>query len=165
MLRISWPKLGLLLAMSIFGLWASSMVVVVYYTLRQSLPFCPVTRGPGIVLDCNTVLSSSYSQIFGVPLEIFAVAYFVTNLGLISLVAFAGDSMSHRSFNTLSVWRFFVVLIVPYLVYIELAVLRAICLYCTMMHIAIVADFVIISYFLFYKSGMKGFLTPTQSLV
>jgi len=31
--------------------------------------------------------------------------------------------------------------VVPYLVYVELAVIRAICLYCTVMHAAIVVDF------------------------
>jgi uncharacterized membrane protein len=148
--------------MSIFGLWASTMVVVVYYALRQTLPFCPVSRGPGIVLDCNTVLSSPYSQILGVPLEIFAVAYFVVNVALICFVTFAGNFLSRISFRTLFAWRFLGILIVPYLLYVELVVLRAVCLYCTMMHIAIIADFAMISYFLFYKAGMKGFVTQTH---
>ncbi len=43
---------------------------------------------------------------------------------------------------------------VPYLLVIELGVLGAICLYCTMMHIAIVTDFVIITYLLFYKKSL-----------
>ena len=64
-IRISWLKLLLLVAMSAFGLWASSMVIVVYYTLKQSLPFCPLQRGPGIVVNCNAVLDSRYSMIFG----------------------------------------------------------------------------------------------------
>jgi len=41
--------------------------------------------------------------------------------------------------------------VVPYLVYVELAVIRAICLYCTVMHAAIVVDFIVISYVLFSR--------------
>jgi uncharacterized membrane protein len=157
-MRISWPKLGVLVAMSIFGLWASTMVVVVYYTLRQNLPFCPASSGPSIVFNCGTVLSSSYSMIFGIPLEVFAVAYFVVNLVLIYFVTFASGFLGRFSFRTLFAWRFLGIMIVPYLLYIELVVLRAVCVYCTMMHVAIIADFIIISYFLFLNADMRGFI-------
>ena len=150
-MRISWVKLLLLMAMSAFGLWASSMVVVVYYTLKQGLPFCPLSRGPGIALDCYAVLSSSYSEVFGIPLELFAVAYFIVNLLLVYFIAFGSDRVSNGSLKTLFGWRFLGIIIVPYLVFVELFLIKAICLYCTMMHIAIIADFVIISYLLFYK--------------
>jgi hypothetical protein len=49
-------------------------------------------------------------------------------------------------------------MIVPYLVFIELFILHALCIYCTMMHVAIVADFIIISYLLFYKGGIGAHL-------
>lgn len=52
------------------------------------------------------------------------------------------------------------IIIVPYLVFVELFLVRAICIYCTMMHVAIVADFIIISYLLFYK---KISITPTAA--
>jgi len=152
-MRISWPKLLLLVFMSLFGLWASSMVMVVYYTLRQSLPFCPLTKGPGVVVSCEAVLDSSYSQVFGIPLELFAVAYFIINLLLVYFIAFGNDRLFRSSLKILFGWRFLGIAIVPYLVFVEVFLIRAICVYCTMMHIAIVADFVIISYLLFYKKG------------
>jgi len=43
---------------------------------------------------------------------------------------------------------------VPYLVSLEVFVLKAICIYCTMMHVAIIVDFCIITYFLFIKKGV-----------
>lgn len=150
-MRISWLKLLLLMAMSAFGLWASSMVVVVYYTLKQALPFCPLQRGPGIALDCYAVLSSAYSQIFGVPLELLAVGYFIVNLILVYLIAFGSERIFRGSLKTLFGWRFLGLIIVPYLIFVELFLVRAICIYCTMMHVAIIADFIIISYLLFYK--------------
>ncbi len=43
------------------------------------------------------------------------------------------------------------IIIVPYLVTIEFVVLKAICIYCTIMHFAILIDFAIVTYFLFWK--------------
>lgn len=150
-MRISWPKLLLLVTMSAFGLWASTMVLTIYYTLRQALPACPLQQGPGIVLNCETVLGSSYSQVFGIPLELFAVAYFIINLLLVYLIVAGSDRLSRISLNILYGWRFLGIAIVPYLIFVELFLVKAICVYCTIMHVAIIADFVIISYFLFYK--------------
>ena len=149
--RISWFKLLILMIMSIFGLWASSMVLIVYYTLKETLPFCPLQRGPGIAIDCYAVLSSRYSQVFGIPLELLAVWYFIVNLLLVYFIAFGSDTLSSISLKTLFGWRFIGIILVPYLVFVELFWVKAICIYCTIMHVAIVADFIIISYLLFYK--------------
>jgi uncharacterized membrane protein len=144
------------MAMSVFGLWASSEVMVVYYTLKQGLPFCPLSNGLEIAINCYAVLSSRYSEIFGVPLELLAVGYFIINFVLVYFIAFGSDALFKVSLKTLFGWRFIGIVIVPYLVFVELVLVKAICVYCTMMHIAIVADFIIISYLLFYK------LNPTQ---
>ena len=150
-MRVSWPKLLLLMAMSLFGLWASSEVVIVYLTLKQALPFCPLSRSPGIAIDCYAVLSSQYSQVFGIPLELLAVGYFIVNLLLVYFIAFGNDSVFTVSLKILFGWRFIGIIMVPYLVFVELFLVRAICIYCTTMHIAIIADFIVISYLLFYK--------------
>jgi uncharacterized membrane protein len=55
------------------------------------------------------------------------------------------------SLKALFGWRFLGIVIVPYLVFVELFLAKAICVYCTIMHVAIIADFLIISYLLFYK--------------
>ena len=149
-MRITRLKLLVLVVMSLFGLGAALEVFFTYYLLGQSLPGCQ----PGGFLDCSRVLGSSYSKIFGIPLELFAAVYFIINLGLVYLIAFGSDSVFQRSINAIFVWRFLGLMIVPYLVFIELFILHAICIYCTMMHIAIVADFIIISYLLFYKGGI-----------
>ncbi len=152
-LRISRLKLVLLMAMSVFGLWASSMVLLIYYLLKQQLPICgsPTTKVGGITFDCNLVLGSKYSQVFGVPLELFAVVYFIVNLFLVYLIAFGSQSIFNRALDILFGWRFLGLAIVPYLVTVELFILHAVCVYCTIMHVSIIVDFVIISYFLFYK--------------
>jgi uncharacterized membrane protein len=172
-MRVSRTKFVILIAMSVIGLLAASEVLFSYYLFKQSLPFCTVGNVGGIALDCNRVLGSSYSQIFGIPLELFAVAYFVINLVLVYLVTFGGDRVFGKALTTLFGWRFVGLMIVPYLVFVEFIVLKAVCVYCTIMHGAIIADFVVISYFLFFRRNalweeggesdlQSGVSTPTS---
>lgn len=156
-MRISRPKFLLLIAMSIFGLVAASTILVTYYELKTSPPLCTAGSVGGIALDCNAVLGSRFSQFFGIPLEFFAAGYFVVNIALVFLIAFGGERVFEGSLNLLFGWRFLGLIFVPYLVSIELFVLKAICVYCTMMHVAIVADFAMITYFLYYR---KAFPSP-----
>lgn len=152
-MRISKLKFMILVCMSVFGLWASGMVVVIFYLLKEALPFCGKGTGPGIVFNCSTVLSSPYSEVFGVPLELLAVFYFVVNISLVYLIAFGTERIFEVSLDILFVWRFIGITIVPYLLFVELFILKAICIYCTIMHTAIVVDFVIISYLLFFRQS------------
>ncbi len=152
-MRVSKAKFAILIAMSIVGLLAASETLFTYYLFKQTLPFCNSGSLGGISLDCNAVLGSQYSQIFGIPLELFAVAYFIINLILVYLVTFGSSRIFGTSLNVLFGWRFVGLMIVPYLVFVEFVVLRAVCLYCTIMHAAIVADFVVISYFLFFRKN------------
>ena len=148
-------KLLVLVAMSAFGLWASGTVLVIFYSLGQQLPLCPTGNFFGLHFDCGAVLGSSYSRIFGIPLELLAMGYFLVNLGLVYFVAFGSQRVSNATLEILFGWRFIGIIIVPYLVFVELFVIHAICVYCTMMHVAILADFVVISYLLFFgKNAM-----------
>ncbi len=149
-MRVSRTKFVILIIMSIIGLAAASEVVITYNIMNQTPPFCKAGSIGGISLDCEAVLGSKYSEIFGVPLELFAVVYFVINLFLVYLVSFGSESVFGRALGILFAWRFVGLMIVPYLVFIELFVLKAVCIYCTTMHVAIVADFIVISYFLFF---------------
>ena len=121
--------------------------------VETGTPLLSISRGPGIALNCYAVLSSRYSQVFGIPLELLTVGYFIVNLILVYLIAFGSDLLFKTSLKTLFGWRFIGIAIVPYLIFVELFLVRAICIYCTMMHVAIVADFIIISYLLFYRSN------------
>jgi uncharacterized membrane protein len=149
-MRISKRKFVILIIMSIIGLAAASEVVITYNIMKSAPPFCKAGSYGGISFDCEAVLGSKYSEIFGVPLELFAVAYFIINLFLVYLVSFGSENVFGRALGILFAWRFVGLMIVPYLVFIELFVLKAVCIYCTTMHVAIVADFIVISYFLFF---------------
>ena len=156
-MRISKFKLLLLVVMSAIGIWASGMTLVIFYALNQQLPLCPTGSYFGIHLDCGQVLSSSYSKVFGIPLEILALFYFAVNLGMVYLIAFGSDRISRRSMQVLFGWRFIGVAIVPYLIFVELFLLHTICVYCTIMHVAILVDFAVVSYLLFFgKNALWG---------
>jgi uncharacterized membrane protein len=153
-MRISRLKLLILLVMSAIGVWASSTVLIIFYTLGRQLPLCPTGSynvfGLTIRLDCGAVLSSPYSVVFGVPLEVLALVYFLVNIGMVFVIAFASDRAARMTVNLLFAWRFIGVALVPYLVFVELFLLHAICVYCTIMHAAILIDFAVISYLLFF---------------
>ncbi len=155
MIRTSRKELFLLMLMSIIGLASSLVVIYEWSILHTPPPFCIVgnATGTGITLDCAKVLSSQYSNVFGVSLEALAAVWFIINLFLIMLVVSARKDVAKRSIDVLFAWRFLGLLIVPYLIYLELFVIRAICLYCTIMHGAIVIDFVIITYLVFSKKS------------
>lgn len=148
-MRISKLKLLVLIVMSAIGLVASAYVMLIFYTLHQQI-WCPSGNFLGVRLDCGAVLGSSYSEIFGIPLELLALVYFVVNLVLVYVIAFGSENAFRVSLQALFLWRFIGVAIVPYLVFVELFLLHAICVFCTIMHVAILTDFVVISYFLFF---------------
>lgn len=159
-MRTSPLKLFVLVVMSVVGLTASSIVLYLYNTLHQQLPICTSNQTFwGIAINCNDVLGSPYNSIYGLNLDVLAVSYFIVNLALIFLVAFGSDWLYQKAFKVLFAWRFVGLAIVPYLMTVEFVILRTICIYCTIMHVSILVDFVIITYFIFYKKNVKSFLT------
>ena len=159
-MRASPLKLLILVVMSVVGLTASSIVLYLYYLLHHSLPVCTSSQKfLGIAINCNAVLGSSYNSIHGLNLDVLAVTYFIVNLALIFLVTFGSDWLYGKAFNVLFAWRFVGLAIVPYLMTVEFVILKTICIYCTIMHVSILIDFAIITYFVFYKKNLRTFLT------
>lgn len=159
-MRISFQKFLILIAMSIFGLWSSGMVLFLFYTMHSPLPFCQIgNQSSSVIVNCYKVLSSKYDSVFGVPVDVFAAIYFIINLSLIYIVAFGRERHYKSALKVLFGWRFLGLGLVPYLVFLEIFVLKSICVYCTIMHVAIIVDFIIITYFLFYKKNLRTFLS------
>ena len=146
------PKIFfLLIIMSVIGLISAITVLYEIQVVHTLPPLCtiPTASISGVAINCAKVLLSPYGEINGVPLELLAAVWFIINISLVSVVSFTNRKTSRKTLKFLFFWRFLGILIVPYLVYLELFVVKSICLYCTVMHIAIIIDFVIISYFLF----------------
>ncbi len=156
-MNITFRRFIILIGMSLIGLASSIFVLYKFYSLHQPLPLCNIgsATGSGIAIDCAKVLLSPYSSIsiFGVSvhLELLAAVWFIVNILLVTVITSASESFSKKVLKVLFGWRFFGIILVPYLIYLELVVIKAVCTYCTIMHVAIVMDFIVISYLLFYK--------------
>jgi len=145
--------------MSIIGIISSFIVIYELDVLGTLPPLCTLPNSPyifGSQLNCAKVLLSSYSEIDGVSLDFLAAVWFIVNLGLVSALVSLRKEISRIIFKVLFAWRFIGLAIVPYLIYLEFVVLHAICLYCTIMHAAIIIDFIIITFLVFSdKSKIK----------
>ncbi len=158
-MRTTKTEFFILIIMSLIGLASSITVLYEVGVLGKMPPLCTIHGNPvflGSVVNCAAVLYSSYSTFYGISLEALAAVWFIINLVLITLVIFSDRGISKKIFYVLFGWRFLGIAIVPYLVYLEFFVLHAICIYCTIMHIAIIIDFGIITYLVFSeKSKIK----------
>ncbi len=141
--------MALMLTFSLIGLFASSIVIYTYYYLRELPPLCTSFKSPfpGITIDCERVLSSKYSDIGGVPLDLLAAIWFVINIILVLLYDLGSGNAAAFAINALFYWRFLGIIVVPYLIFVEVYLLNALCVYCTIMHVMIIIDFTVITIF------------------
>jgi uncharacterized membrane protein len=127
------------LALSALGLLVAGYLTVEHYTASTTLA-CPET---GIV-NCQKVTSSAQSAVFGIPVALLGLLFFAVMLVAclppvwrmtqpavrLGRLAFAGVGVAF----------------VVYLVYAELFVLDAICLWCTAVHVLTVALFAVVAF-------------------
>lgn len=94
-----------------------------YERLSGNIP--PCSTNP--LVDCGKVLKSEYSTLFGVPLSVLGLFHYSIFLGVVALV-YKFKAKLWR--NIMLIQAIFGVLFSVYLVYIQLGILKAICLYC-----------------------------------
>ncbi len=108
-------KRNFILFVSVLGILFSILTIHSHYATDEG--FCIVGG------ECDIVNKSKYSEFLGIPLGVFGILWFLSyNL----------SNETGRKYLSLAG-----VLGVIYLVYIELAVLQAICSTCTIIHILI----------------------------
>jgi uncharacterized membrane protein len=126
-MKPSWNTTFFLLP--VIGLVAA---ILGYMDFKSGGSLCP----SGIdVLDCSRVYVIPQARILGVHLSEAAPAYFLA----LSISAIL--NLAYRRRESLIAYLALSIVglsIVPYLIYLELMVARALCLYCTVMHVAIV---------------------------
>jgi uncharacterized membrane protein len=120
------------------GLAISAYLTYAHYTTAKVL----ACSDAGFV-NCAAVTTSSYSQIFGVPVSDTGLAYFLVMAALCSSPAWRSNfwivRASRVAFASLGA------AMVVWLVYAELYRLRAICLYCSLIHLTAVALFITVA--------------------
>ncbi len=120
----------------LLGLIDSIYLTIAHYTNPVILA-CPESK----FINCAKVTTSSYSVIHGVPVAMLGLVFFIL-MGILQLPKFwnSQNKNIHKTRLLLSVVGIFTIF---YLVYIELYKLKAICLYCTGVHILTFLIFVI----------------------
>jgi len=147
---VSFSKniLVMLFAFSLVGIAAAGIIFVDYYLMHSgTLPLCSVTSigaaDAAVQANCIAVISSKFGEVLGIPLDFLALAWFTINLFLI-LILIKSKGNSRRIQQFMLAWAIIGIAVVPYLVYVEIGVLKSLCLYCTAMHIAIILDFLFV---------------------
>jgi uncharacterized membrane protein len=112
----------ILLAISLTGVGLSS-----YLEYVSSQPTCPVG-----FQGCDIVVTSPYSRIYGVSLSFLGLAWFLILLILTVLASYKNS----KNFSYIILgWTLASIPSVAILVWIEVVILNAICIYCTIAHL------------------------------
>ncbi len=98
--------------------------------LSGALPVCGPLQG------CETVATSAYSEILGIPVALFGVAYSIVAL-VTSVVWWRGGD--RRALYVLYGMGLLGLLAVAYLTYLELFVIEAVCVWCVAYAVTVVA--------------------------
>lgn len=122
-----WGVIGSLLTAAA-GLGVSIYLTAAHYTATVALA-CPQTA----TVNCEKVTTSPQSQFLGMPVAVLGVAYFAAMLALCIPLAWRRPTAVVRWIRALGALAG--VGFVAWLIYAELFVIDAICLWCTSVHI------------------------------
>jgi len=105
------------------------LAVSLYLTFEAFDPHIPLSCPSTPYTDCFKVTTSPYSHIFGIPVALLGLLWFIVLLSLFVLDFKAA---------ILPFWTLGLVF-VGYLIFSEVFLIHSICLYCTAVHVTVVA--------------------------
>ncbi|HUD06261.1 MAG TPA: vitamin K epoxide reductase family protein [Candidatus Saccharimonadales bacterium] len=120
---------------SLVGLADSIYLTIAHYTTSAILA-CPETK----FINCAKVTTSSYSEIFGIPVPLFGLVFFVGMLLFQLPKSWQSKSLLIKRCRVLL--SIAGLISVFYFIYVELHLLHSICIFCTLVHILTFAIFV-----------------------
>jgi len=132
-------------ARSTLVLAMAALAVSAYLTIAHfTTPDLLACSGSGAI-DCARVTISAQSRFLGIPVAVLGLAWSAAMVGLCSPVAWSSPTLwIRRARLTVACTG---MLFVLWLVYAELFVIRAICLWCSAMHVLTFALFVLVVLF------------------
>jgi uncharacterized membrane protein len=131
-----WLTIGTLL-LSVAGLAVAVYMTISHYTENATL----ICTANGVV-DCAAVTSSAESMIFGIPVAVLGLVFFVPMVALTTPWAWRSELPAVRWLRLGGV--IVGLLFVVYLVTVELGVIGKICEWCTSVHIITLVLFALI---------------------
>jgi uncharacterized membrane protein len=132
-----WASLGSLL-LSLAGLVVSAYLTVEHYTASTTLA-CPDTG----VVNCQKVTTSPQSELLGLPVALLGLLFFAAMVATTVAVMWRTPSLAVR--RTRIGLTLLGVAFVIYLIFVELFVVDAICLWCTAVHVITFALFTVVT--------------------
>lgn len=121
----------ILLLLSLVGFFDSSYLTILHY--RNVIPPCSITFG------CETVLTSQFAAILGIPISLFGSLFFLALILLLLLKITRNIFFNYFKLLTLVGLAVAIVLF-----YIQAFVLHAFCQYCLLVEAVILAIFITI---------------------
>jgi uncharacterized membrane protein len=129
-------------ALALIGLGVSIYLTYAHYT-ESALAGCTETTG---VVNCGKVTTSEQSVVFGIPVAVLGLAFYVFMVAIMSPWAWQAR---RREVGLVRIASLVVGIgFVLYLIYAELFDIGSICLYCTSVHV--------ITFFLFVLTGLAA---------
>ena len=120
------------LVLSVIGLLIS-MFIALFIEKGVQAPACNINGTP---FSCESVINSSYGNVFGIPVSDIGAFYFLILIALF-LVGIKDDLI-------LAIVTLVGLVSIAYFIFVELFILQEICLYCTSVHIVVIIIFLLI---------------------
>ncbi len=123
------------MALVAVGLAVSAYLTAVHYSQGA----VPLACAQGSVVNCEAVTTSTASTIGPFPVALLGLLWFAATLGLllVSPKQFASIALARLG------WTLLGLLFVFYLIYAELFLIGAICLWCTVVHVVVIVLFLV----------------------
>ena len=122
-----WPAV-----LGLAGLLISAYLVGTHYFAEQ----VPLACATGGIVDCEQVTSSGESMVGPVPVAVLGLVWFAVFLGILAARHWLPQALTLQV-----IWSVVGLLTVFWLVYAELFLIGAICLWCTAIHAIVVVLF------------------------
>jgi uncharacterized membrane protein len=132
---------------ALIAIAATGLAIAIYLTATHA-DALPLVCTTGSVVNCSSVTHSAYSVIPGtsIPISVPGVAWFVGSGVLASIGLLAGRTGQREpgwSRPAHVAWAAMALLVVLYLVYVEIVILHQVCEWCTVVHLLVLASFVL----------------------
>lgn len=125
------------LALAVVGLGLSIYLTIEHYTAPGSLA-CPV----GGAVDCAQVTTSAQSIFLGIPVAVLGIVFFAAMLAL--SLPMLWQRMDRRLWQARMAVAGLGVVFVVYLIFAELFIIEAFCLWCTAVHLVAFGLFAVV---------------------
>jgi uncharacterized membrane protein len=134
-----WVTLGI----SVLGLGIATWLTYTHYSNPGFVGgYCPLNSGKGSVINCQAVLTSSYSDVFGLPVAMYGAAFFFFMCVMNLPAMWRSTNMWIARARLGAVVAGMVTVL--YLVGVEALGVKHICIYCTSVHLLQFALFLLV---------------------